>query len=233
MLICNGRWPTIAIVAVVLTLACVTASVNSAARAGVISVDDPVFGSGALTRDTSQGLDFLDLTFTYNYNFATVEGMMAAGQTFDGFRYATEDEVIALINNYGFIPGAVAGQQVDGTTGSHQLTGLINMLGGVYVFPTLKASGITGTSVPWDAFPDIPRRRLTTMLVFSTLPNDRVLAGTITGASRYDIGSYLVRSSTANPNGNVVPEPSTLAIWFLLTIFGVTVGWWRRKRGAG
>jgi hypothetical protein len=32
--------------------------------------------------------------------------------------------------------------------------------------------------------------------------------------------------------GNVVPEPSTLAIWSLLGALGITVGWWRRRRRA-
>jgi hypothetical protein len=32
--------------------------------------------------------------------------------------------------------------------------------------------------------------------------------------------------------GNVIPEPSTFVIWSLLATFGVTLGWWRRRRAA-
>ena len=41
------------------------------------------------------------------------------------------------------------------------------------------------------------------------------------------IVGYLVEFETS-----AIPEPSTLIIWSLLGVLGVTVGWWRRRRAA-
>ena len=55
-----------------LTLTILTMLVGSVASASIQSADDSVFGVGALTRDTGQGLDFLDLTFSTNRSFNDV-----------------------------------------------------------------------------------------------------------------------------------------------------------------
>lgn len=97
--------------------------------ADVISRDDSDFGPGSLTRDTAQELEFLDLTLTQGESYREIEAQLASGQTFEGFRFATESEVIALINNFGFNPGASAGGSVEGNTGFDQLSGLVDLLG--------------------------------------------------------------------------------------------------------
>ena len=59
--------------------------------ATVISADHLVFGIGSLTRDTDQGLDFLDLTLSINRSFNDVATHFVAGGDFAGFRHANED----------------------------------------------------------------------------------------------------------------------------------------------
>lgn len=208
-------------VAIVLSLA---GSVGSEATGAVISADHASFGVGAVTRDTAQGLDFLDLTFSYDRSEEEVSALLGAGQLYEGFRYATDDEVINLINNYGFSPTAVTGQQVDGDTGSDQLSGLLSLVGGVSQFAATKASGITGTVIP-----NSTQLRLTTFMTFDNLPNDRVLAGTISSsAKRSDIASWLVQDSAVN---SVVPEPNSMTLGLIAAVL-LGYGARRRRRGA-
>ena len=97
--------------------------------AGVVEADDPVFGSGALTRDTDQGLDFLDITFSIGRSFDDVSDEFGPEGDFAGFRYALQSEMISLVNNFGFSPVVTAGRLVTGNTRSDQLSGLVDLLG--------------------------------------------------------------------------------------------------------
>ena len=97
-------------------------------KASIISADDSTFGAGTLTRDTLQGLDFLDVTFSVGLTRAYVSSQFGTGGQFAGFRYATDDEVINLINNTGFNPVAVSGADVAGTNGIDYLSSLVSLL---------------------------------------------------------------------------------------------------------
>ena len=97
-------------------------------KASIISADDSTFGAGTLTRDTLQGLDFLDVTFSVGLTRAYVSSQFVTGGQFAGFRYATDDEVINLINNTGFNPVAVSGADVAGTNGIDYLSSLVSLL---------------------------------------------------------------------------------------------------------
>ncbi len=194
----------------VLNVICVAISVVSmttSVLAAVISADYPGFGVGSITRDTDQNLDFLDLTFSFGRSSDDISTQFGPGGDFQGFRYATEIEVINLINNFGFIPNALPGQQTNGTTGTDQLAGLIELLGGVPEFTSKKASGITGTATT-STLGGYPGLRLTTILTFATLSDDRVLAGFIgTNGLNASIGSYLVVDENA-----ALPEPSSIVM---------------------
>ena len=143
----------------VLTIAVVVTCASSVASAAVISADHPDFGVGALTRDTDQGLDFLDVTFTdqstsYNtiHEVRGTAGLppypnFAAGGAFEGFRYATAPEVYALIGNSGFSPAILDEAENKG----NELSGLFDLLGmapnASLVFPR-RIHGQTGTPDP-------------------------------------------------------------------------------------
>lgn len=71
---------------------------SSATSAQVFEVDSAVFGQGALTRDTAQGLDFLDLRQTFQRSFQDVSSGLDS--EFAGFRYATAAEIMNLVDNY-------------------------------------------------------------------------------------------------------------------------------------
>ena len=73
---------------------------SSPISAQVIEVDSAIFGPGTLTRDTVQGLDFLDLEDTLGRSFQDVSSQLGSGGEFEGFRYATFDEIESLVSNY-------------------------------------------------------------------------------------------------------------------------------------
>jgi len=189
----------------------------------VISADDTVFGVGALTRDTGQNLDFLDLIFSLNFTFNEVSGEFGALDDFAGFRYATEAEVISLINNFGFLPGALAGSDVAGNTGADQLSGLVTLLGETSPdFMFRNTVGLTSTAIPFNdvRIVQITDRKAQTGddFVISTSSFDSDL-------SNVEVGSYLVKSSP------VIPEPSTLVL-FALGFCGILGLSYRQRKKA-
>ncbi|QDV22543.1 hypothetical protein [Aureliella helgolandensis] len=205
----------------ILAVYVVVVSLSTSASAGVMSADHATFGIASLTRDTVQGLDFLDLTLSVNRSFNNVSSQFGTGGDFEGFRYATEVEVINLINNYGFTPGAVVGQNITGWALSGGLGGLTNLLGVTNLdgLPELKQTiGITGTSVHISSHKYVE-------LVFysgliSTVYNEPALYRP-DGYFSPNYGSFLVQSSS------VVPEPGSITTFAGLLGIGLIV---RRRR---
>jgi hypothetical protein len=84
----------------------------AAGGSSLVSVDDPVFGPGAVTRDNATGLEWLDLTFSTNRSFEDITGVngpnqLDAGGDFAGWRYATVPEIRSLFVDAGIpdVPG--------------------------------------------------------------------------------------------------------------------------------
>ncbi len=79
------------------------------ASAALEAATDVSFGADALTRDTVTGLDWLDVTSSTGRSVVDISGRFGVGQEFEGYRYATITEVLALVNdNTAFTPPAVA-----------------------------------------------------------------------------------------------------------------------------
>jgi hypothetical protein len=76
-----------------------TASLNTEAQ--LISADWKSPSDALITRDTSTGLDWLDLTVTINRSRDSVLSGFDNGGDLEGFRYATTDEVVSLWLNFG------------------------------------------------------------------------------------------------------------------------------------
>ena len=72
---------------------------SNQADAELVSADDPVFGLGSLTIDTATNLAWLDVTKTDARSFDDVSSQFGAGGEFEGFRYATEEEVLTFFSN--------------------------------------------------------------------------------------------------------------------------------------
>ena len=60
-------------------------------------------GDGLLTRDAATGLEWLDLTATTNMSVEEVRANLQKGGQFEGFEYATADQVADLLANAGLL----------------------------------------------------------------------------------------------------------------------------------
>ena len=81
-----------------LTILCMPFS----AQATFISLDWKSLGDSLVTLDTVTNLEWLDVTETTERSFTEVKSKFAAGDEFSGFRYASDNEVIQLLKNFGF-----------------------------------------------------------------------------------------------------------------------------------
>ena len=77
------------------------AAVSFNANAALIEVDWLSTGDKKITRDVTNGLDWLDLDLSINLDVSEVTGMLGSGGAFEGFRYATVDEVANLYTSAG------------------------------------------------------------------------------------------------------------------------------------
>lgn len=184
--------------------ALVTFSITQPAEAILTSVNDPVFGMDAITRDSDTGYEWLDVPLSDNLDYTYVSGQFGAGGAFEGFRYATIDEVVELWMNAG-IPDINVGSTVAnvtpvqdainllGTPPSQGLAGRTSTLGGVgryYGALGLVTSNQQGAIV-FQAYAD------------STL-------SVSDGYEQAGLGSYLLRETADN---GVVPEPASLLLF--------------------
>lgn len=71
----------------------------------VVAADDTHFGPGSITVDLATGNEWLDLTLSTNRSIADVSAQLGAGGEFEGFRFASQGEVITFIQNAGLSIG--------------------------------------------------------------------------------------------------------------------------------
>lgn len=180
----------------------------------IVEIDDNPLGQGALTRDTDQGLEFLDLTLTQGRSVDDITSQLSPGGEFHGFRYATTSEVATLVNNYGFSPGAIGGYPVSATgdLGVDQLSGLVALLGITHVSTSPdsnwaqgKTASETGCAVPVLTIRDFSNH--------PTLGDDDTfgIAGcTNSSSTAASLGNFLVRSA---PTGNTETTASLIELF--------------------
>ena len=188
------------------------------ARATLISMNDPFYGVGSITRDTNTGFDWLDLTKSTNFSINDILG--GAGSFLaQGFNLATLTQVEAMYTSGGW--DGIDNTATAGTIGHLAFVQLMQSLFGV-----TGTEG--GTGNPFNegwALSSIPNRvsrpfnvlegggtrgRVAcTTLGFNTFTDVNVFSGCrMDYDQRFDfIGAYLERNPAA-----AVPEPSTLLL---------------------
>ena len=201
-------------------------TVVALASAAIISVDSE-FGTNSITRDTEQGLDFLDLTYSLDRSYNDISTQFGTGGDFEGFRYASLTEVVRLINNHGFSPEVTTATNFGYAThygDDDQLSEFVSLVGITRsdLSGQRSSTGITGSGA------DSNNRILVTLRDYLAIDeDDRVEMTPYGNISSGDInGSWLVRESS------VIPEPSSCVLFAgLITCFGLA-GWWRKRRKA-
>ena len=83
-------------IASVCVLSVITSFFSCQSKAALIDLDWNTINDSALLLDTSTGLQWLDLSVTANQSYNEVQAQLQQGGTYDGFRYATRDEVLHL-----------------------------------------------------------------------------------------------------------------------------------------
>jgi len=181
---------------------------SSPLSAQVFAVDSE-FGMGTLTRDSTQGLDFLDLGETVGRSFEDISAQLGDGGEFAGFRYATFEEITNLASNFrvtpetptltGLIDLTFSIGTIQGSTG---LTAEIADGGGIQLVGVNDASS--------EFLPENQRANANLGAVFT--PDQT--SGTT--------GSFLVTPGPAS-----VPEPGSATLCAILCGMGMMV---RRKK---
>lgn len=196
------------------------AILSPAARAALVSIDDPIHGVGAITRDSGTGLEWLDVPLSVNWSFVDITYEFGVGGKFEGFRHATGAELIELYTHAG-IP------DIDVSNGSSANIGPVTSLIGL-VGDTDDQDGNPETfGFVYDTFSG--SLRYSGDLDFLLYNGSPVYAATVfNGFARNEnipldfAGHWLVRQ---------VPIPSSLLLLATgLTVFGGII---RRKKSAG
>lgn len=197
-----------------------TLVLSSNVNAALLSVDWLLSGDNLVTRDTTNGLEWLDMTETANMSFNFVSGQLGEGAQFEGWRYATNLEVASLFVSFGLPTDAHLSNvgPVDAA-----IVDFSNTMGNIMndSNPTIFSYGARGF---------IGESNGTNMYqagaYYATSSSTNIYVGPYLGggsslvspsASRGDLGSYLVRDAA------VVPIPA--AVWLfgsgLLGLVGV------------
>ncbi len=175
--------------------------------------------NGSFTTDTRTGLDWLDVPLTLNQSVNYVLSQMGQGGLYEGWRYATGDEVASLWDSAGG-SGTYVGYSAENN-------GLYNSLSALWgpTFGTVSSGYINATVADlvnperttdhhlailrdWDDYdPNVATEDFADMRWHTGV--DYVYA---------DRGSALVRAaSIASP----VPEPATVGMWLVGALVGV------------
>ena len=115
--------------------------VAPAAQAVLLEIDLNTPGDGLVTRDTDTGLDWLDLTESWDLSFDQVEADVG-GFIADGWRHATGAEVCALFAAANAEPSPCPGGGPDPGPPCCTLFDLIDLLGFIVIFNQVSAFGL-------------------------------------------------------------------------------------------
>ena len=166
---------------------------SSPISAQVIEVDSVVFGPGTLTRDTVQGLDFLDLGDTFGRSLQDVSSQLGSGGEFEGFRYATVAEIDSLVSNYNS-PAT--------PPGTPRLTALLDVATNLF-----GSDFSTGLSADLGPFGGI---QIVSISEGANPPNATPTIEAAVDRVSNTTGSFLVTPSSA------VPEPNSVSLCAVL-----------------
>lgn len=87
-------------------------AVSSQVTAATVVVNDSVFGSQSVLRDTSTNIDYLRLDFTMGYGYNGVTAQLGAGGDFAGWQVASANDMFSLGTSVGITHGSTDVTQI-------------------------------------------------------------------------------------------------------------------------
>ena len=173
------------------------------ANAGLISADDAVFGVGSVTRDTTTGFEFLDLSVTRGLSYNQVQAQL--GSTFAGWQIATLAQVQDLMVAGGLSIENNGGTLHTGTASELATIGnLAAFLGDTIADARTGFSAITGTA------PFVGSHYVVEVWYLNSLVRNETMTALALGdhEAGSSIATFLVRSTSQDE----VPVPGALSL---------------------
>lgn len=198
-------------------------AVSGTVNAALVSVDWQLAGDNLITRDTTSGLDWLDLTETNNMSHNQIIPLLGSGELFDGWRYASGEETVALWGNFGVDLASSPSIRIAARIDPNIATAAL-MLGNVYpeYLPSTEFGLLGVTSTPHNANTNCGACAFSTVGAWTSIT--QALSGYSPlssswaqgGEASLNLGHYLVQTSS-------VPLPA--AVWLfgsgLIGLIGV------------
>jgi hypothetical protein len=198
------------------------------AQATLTTMDDTVFGTGAITLDTATGLEWLDLTKSTDLSYDFVSSQFGLGGQFYGFRYAINSEIGSLWTDAGIL--------ISHTTSDGHLFGdpaniapieaLQALIGVTYSLTDYTTQGISGTIFAGTYPHELPYLIRSNGMT-APLCCEENIGGWVGSEHNPGVGSWLVRGVPPPPI-IAIPEPATYTMLLAgLGLLGFTIH--RRK----
>jgi hypothetical protein len=174
------------------------------AHAALVELDLAAPGDGLLLGDSTNGLEWLDLTETLGLTYDAVQAGAGGFTTTGGFRFATQAEVVALFNEAGIV--AITGSYTaDNYAGATLLMSLLGCTGNcAKTTPYLQGMADFDLVDPLLADSPFVQRRTSFGTARASIGVGREKATFANPA----VGSYLVRSLVLAPE----PHASLLLV---------------------
>lgn len=182
-----------------------------------VSLDDPIYGTGAITYDPASGLEWLDIPLTTNLSYDYLQTQFGLGGQYEGFRHATESELASLLVGFGF-SGFPVWPQSEAAFAPAQAA--VSALGltcagtcGSFWYETVGRLEIDPTS-PFPTYN--PQVRIGYRTVFDRRQREEISEGvarvygyssTVPNSANQYVGHFLVRDALSP-----VPLPGTLTL---------------------
>lgn len=176
------------------------------AKAILYLTGNPQFGPNSITVDTSTGLGWLNLDETVNMSYDEVLADLQPGGIFNGFRYATVQEIVTLYNSAG-IPGT--GYFALSTPSIGTLISMVGSTGMINGQPGTDGNSGTSASLDSQFAPAIYAVGINGILEYQVTDGSNSAQYGVT-YSTPELGNWLVTD---------VPEPADMRLLF----FGVAL----------